>query len=391
MEVPCPRCNRKAVRETDTMDTFIDSSWYFQRYCSPHEKTAPFKKSDTDYWMNVDQYIGGIEHAILHLLYARFFTKFLRDINLSSVDEPFERLLTQGMVTKETHYCKNHGYLFPVDVNERHQCRKCGEPIDIGRVEKMSKSKKNVIDPDDIVDRYGADTVRLFILFASPPEKDLEWTESGVEGSFRFLNRVYRLFDQQAELFNGKSLKLQNYEKSLKDGMRKTGLEGDLLHVTHKTIKKVTGDIEERFHFNTAIASIMEMVNYLYTINPDNLMETPGALYAYLSGLKNLLLLLYPFVPHMGEELWHRIGENGYLLQTLWPEYIEEYTRQDVVTIAVQVNGKLRSKFEVPIDEDGEKLKKLALQDPRIVQYTAGKKILKTFVVKNKLINLVVN
>jgi leucyl-tRNA synthetase len=391
LEVPCPMCNQKAVRETDTMDTFIDSSWYFQRYCSPKEATAPFLTRDTDYWMNVDQYIGGIEHAILHLLYARFFTKFLRDINLSSVDEPFERLLTQGMVTKETHYCKNHGYLFPVDVNEHRQCRKCGEPIDIGRVEKMSKSKKNVIDPDDIVDRYGADTVRLFILFASPPEKDLEWTESGVEGSFRFLNRVYRIYEGHAELFKGKSLKLQNYEKSLKNGSRKPGLEGDLLHVMHKTIKKVSMDIEDRFHFNTAIASIMEMVNYLYTIKPDDLRGIPEVLLAYLSSLKNLLLLLHPFVPHLGEELWNRIGGNGYLLKTTWPEYIEEYTRRDVVTIAVQVNGKLRSKFEVSIDEDGEELKKLALKDPRIVRYTAGKKILKTFVVKNKLINFVIH
>ncbi len=390
LEVPCPRCNQKAVRETDTMDTFIDSSWYFQRYCSPHEQTAPFLKSDTEYWMNVDQYIGGIEHAILHLLYARFFTKFLRDINLSSVDEPFERLLTQGMVTKETHYCKNDGLLLPEDVNEHHQCKKCGEPIDIGRVEKMSKSRKNVIDPDDIVGRYGADTVRLFILFASPPEKDLEWTESGVEGSFRFLNRVYRLFEGRAELFNEKRLQLQNYEKNLKNGIRRNGLEGDLLHVTHKTIKKVTTDIEKRFHFNTAIASIMEMVNYLYTINPDDLEDTSEALYAYLSCLKHLLLLINPFVPHMGEELWHRIGGEGYLLQKPWPDYIEEYTRQDVVTIAVQVNGKLRSKFKVPIDEDGEELKRLALKDPRIAPYTAGKKILKTFVVKNKLINLVV-
>ncbi len=391
LEVPCPRCNQKAVRETDTMDTFIDSSWYFQRYCSPHEQTAPFLTSDTEYWMNVDQYIGGIEHAILHLLYARFFTKFLRDINLSSVDEPFERLLTQGMVTKETHYCKNDGLLLPEDVNEHHQCKKCGEPIDIGRVEKMSKSRKNVIDPDDIVGRYGADTVRLFILFASPPEKDLEWTESGVEGSFRFLNRVYRLFEGRAELFNEKRLQLQNYEKNLKNGIRRNGLEGDLLHVTHKTIKKVTTDIEKRFHFNTAIASIMEMVNYLYTINPDDLEDTSEALYAYLSCLKHLLLLINPFVPHMGEELWHRIGGEGYLLQKPWPDYIEEYTRQDVVTIAVQVNGKLRSKFKVPIDEDGEELKRLALKDPRIAPYTAGKKILKTFVVKNKLINLVVN
>ena len=390
LETTCPKCGKKATRETDTMDTFIDSSWYFERYCSPREEEAPINRSDSDYWMNVDQYIGGIEHAILHLLYSRFFTKFLRDIGLTSADEPFERLLTQGMVTKETYYCTDHGYLFPQDVDEKHRCRKCGQKVEIGRIEKMSKSKKNVIDPDDIVEHYGADTARLFILFASPPERDLEWSEKGVEGAFRFLNRVYRLFKGVEKLFGSHTGKILQYEEDIASGPKRSGVEGDILHTVHKTIRKVSEDIEKRFHFNTAIAAIMEMVNFFYGLEPEKLKDEEPALLAYLSGLKHLLLLLFPFVPHIAEELWHRAGFKGFLLGHAWPSWIDGYTEQDVVTIVIQVNGKLRSKFEAPRDVEQAELRNLALQDERIKSYTGGKTILKTIVIPNKLVNIVV-
>ncbi len=383
----CPECGAQATRETDTMDTFIDSSWYFERYCSPRETSTPFNRSDSDYWMNVDQYIGGIEHAILHLLYARFFTKFLRDIGLTHADEPFERLLTQGMVTKETYYCPTHGYLFPEEVEEGVRCKKCREEVTIGRIEKMSKSKKNIIDPDDIVKKYGADTTRLFILFASPPEKDLEWSDAGVEGSFRFLNRVYRLFEGTGSLFEGRLEELKGYEENLSAMKGRTALETEILHVVHRTLEKVSEDIERRFHFNTAVASTMEMVNYLYTIDAGVLQERE--LLAYLHALKSLLLMLHPFVPHITEELWHTLGYKSLLLRESWPSCIEELARKEVVTIVVQINGKLRSRLETPRDTDEEELKEAVLCDEKVLQYTEGKKIRKIIVVPNKLVNIV--
>jgi leucyl-tRNA synthetase len=390
LHTTCPSCGSEATRETDTMDTFIDSSWYFERYCSPKEDSAPINKKDSDYWMNVDQYIGGIEHAILHLLYSRFFTKFLRDLGLTSADEPFERLLTQGMVTKETYYCPEHGYLFPQDVDKKQCCKKCGKPVEIGRIEKMSKSKKNVIDPDDIVEQYGADTARLFILFASPPERDLEWSEKGVEGAFRFLNRVYRLFEGKESLFHSRIEDVASYEKKISSDPKRSGLEGDILHVIHKTIRKVSEDIDKRFHFNTAIAAIMEMVNYFYSLKLEELKKDKMTFLAYLSGLKHLLLLLFPFVPHLAEELWHSVGFEGFLLEHAWPAWIDSYTEQDVFTIVIQVNGKLRSKFEAPRDAGREELQNLALEDERIKNFTNGKTIVKTIVIPNKLVNIVV-
>jgi leucyl-tRNA synthetase len=295
------------------------------------------------------------------------------------------------MVTKETYYCTDHGYLFPQDVDEKHRCRKCGKSVEIGRIEKMSKSKKNVIDPDDIVDQYGADTARLFILFASPPERDLEWSEKGVEGAFRFLNRVYRLFSGTEKYFSNHGGRLPPYEEEVASGPKRSGLEGDILHAVHKTIRKVSEDIEKRFHFNTAIAAIMEMVNFFYGLEPEKLKKNDKpAFLAYLSGLKHLLLLLFPFVPHIAEELWHRVGFESLLLGHAWPSWIDRYTEQDVVTIVVQVNGKLRSKFEAPRDAGQEELLTLALQDERIQGHTGGKTILKTIVIPNKLVNIVV-
>lgn len=386
----CPKCGEEARREKDTMDTFIDSSWYFERYCSPGAQSALFNREDAGYWMNVDQYIGGIEHAILHLLYARFFTKFLRDIGMVNVDEPFERLLTQGMVTKETHFCANDGYMYPAEITDDGKCSKCGENTEIGRIEKMSKSKKNVIDPDEIISKYGADTARLFILFASPPEKDLEWSENGVEGAFRFLNRVYRLFQPSVPFFESRIGKLDGYSKEALTNTGCTGLEKNILHIIFKTIKKVNEDIQVRFHLNTAIASIMEMVNYYYSLSIETVQEDEKTLLAYLFGLKTLIVLLSPFVPHIAEEIWQETGFNNYILQEPWPEHNEKLILQDYITLVVQVNGKLRARMEIQRDLDEETVKNLSMQDERIIKYTGGKNIIKMIVVKNKLLNIVV-
>ena len=256
VETTCPRCGKPAQRETDTMDTFVESSWYFDRFCSAHYDTKPgLDRKKLDYWMPVDQYIGGIEHAILHLLYARFYTKMLRDFGALGVDEPFTNLLTQGMVCKETMRCSEHGYLFPEEVHGE-KCMHCDCAITIGKTEKMSKSLKNVVDPDYLVKAYGADTARIFCLFASPPEKDLEWSDQGVDGSFRFLSRTWRIVtDYLDDLCD---------VPPFADG---ESLEGDLKALrrkTHQTIRKVTSDIEDRFHFNTAISAVMELVNTLY-------------------------------------------------------------------------------------------------------------------------------
>ena len=258
VETACPRCGKAARRETDTMDTFVESSWYFDRFCSAHHDQKPgLDRRKLDYWMPVDQYIGGIEHAILHLLYARFYTKMLRDFGYLGVDEPFTNLLTQGMVCKETQRCPEHGYLFPEEAKEG-KCVQCGREVEIGKTEKMSKSLKNVVDPDYLIQAYGADTARIFCLFASPPEKELEWSDQGVEGSFRFLCRVWRI--------------VMDYLEEIRDAEPFAGretLEDDLKAVrrkTHQTIRKVTADIEERFHFNTGISAVMELVNALYQL-----------------------------------------------------------------------------------------------------------------------------
>jgi len=391
LKAKCPKCGGDAVRETDTMDTFVDSSWYFERYCSPRYNKLPFNKDDVLYWMNVDQYIGGIEHAILHLLYARFFTKFLRDIGLVDVDEPFERLLTQGMVTKESYFCEEHGYLFPSEVKEDGTCGKCSRPVMVGRVEKMSKSKKNVIDPDEIVKRFGADTARLFILFASPPEKDLEWSESGVEGSFRFLNRLYKLFQQRSKLFKGKIDELVEYEKKVIKNYSAEGVEKEILYNVNKTIKKVSDDIEDRFHLNTAIAAVMELLNFYYSINVDTIESDNNAKLAYLYGLKMILLMLSPFVPHITEELWHLIGHESFILNEPWPGYNPAFTKSDLITLVVQINGKVRARVEVDRDTDKQELERIALSNDRIRQLMEGKTVKKVIVVPNKLVNIVVS
>ncbi|MBI5181201.1 MAG: leucine--tRNA ligase [Nitrospirae bacterium] len=377
LNVKCPKCNGDARRETDTMDTFVDSSWYFLRYTSPKEDNRPFDSEKTKYWMPVDQYIGGIEHAVLHLLYSRFFTKVVRDLGLIKIDEPFTNLLTQGMVCKETLRCPEHGWLFLDDVKDD-KCRLCGKGVERGRVEKMSKSKKNVIDPDKLIDAYGADTVRLFSLFAAPPEKDLEWSDQGVDGAWRFLNRVWNLVvkysdgikDAKAEI---EIAKLNDNEKAL---YRKT----------HQTIKKVTEDIERDFHFNTAIAAMMELVNEISGSGEKERVKTE----VLKAALEALIILLSPFAPHICDELWSMLGNKGSVINIAWPKYNEDAIKAEEVLIVMQINGKVRGRINLPANTAEEDIKKTALSDERIKEWVAGKEIKKVNVVQNKLVNIVV-
>lgn len=374
--VKCPLCGIDAERETDTMDTFVESSWYFLRYCSPKCSTNIFDKEEAEYFMNVDQYIGGVEHAILHLLYARFFTKVLRDLGYINIDEPFERLLTQGMVCKETYSCKNDGWLFPEDVDEG-KCKICGEQVVVGRVEKMSKSKKNVVDPDALIKRYGADTARLFSLFAAPPEKDLEWSEQGVDGCYRFINRIFRLFVNNLELIK------TEYNAEYEDSK----LAKDILYHMHFTIKKVTNDIE-KFQLNTAVAAIMELTNNLYLIEPK--LSTDYEKQKFKECLINMIKLLTPFTPHFCEELWSLAGGKGFISLEKWPEYEEKYTVKDEITLAIQVNGKVRAEIVMPKDVDKETALKAARENEKIMGYLEGKTLVKEIYVPGKLISLVV-
>ena len=382
----CPRCGRDdARRETDTMDTFVESSWYFERYCSPRCDTAMFDTRAVDYWMPVDQYIGGVEHAILHLLYSRYFTRVLESLGLVTFKEPFTRLLTQGMVCKETNACEEHGFLFPEQVAEdgdaRRTCLQCGKPVAIGRVEKMSKSKKNVIDPNILLDEYGADTTRLFCLFAAPPERDLEWSEQGVEGSFRFLQRVWRLAERWLPL-------LDDGESNPSDHRDLNAPFQELHRKTHATIKRVTQDIEDRFHFNTVISAVMELVNAMQAIDES---ETDGQGNRSMRfALETALLLLSPIVPHFCEELWEALGHTESILLCQWPRFDEAATVKNEVEVVVQVNGKLRSRFSAELDTDENTLKQRALADERIVRFVAGKPIKKVIFVKNKLVNIVI-
>ncbi|MDR1732944.1 MAG: leucine--tRNA ligase [Synergistaceae bacterium] len=344
----CPSCGGPARREADTMDTFFCSSWYFDRYCSSSLDTAPFNTKETDYWMAVDQYIGGIEHACLHLIYARFFTKFLADIGLLKVREPFTNLLTQGMVIKDG--------------------------------AKMSKSLGNVVDPTEIVEKYGADTVRLFILFAAPPQNDLDWSEQGVEGAHRFLGRVWRCVEENLE-----SLKSHGTDRvpmtELSDSASR-----DFKRKIHSTILGVTHDISEEKQFNTAIAKLMELTNAIYAFKPLN--ETGHKLLR--EGVDILLNCLSPFAPHMTEELWQMLGNAGLLSTSPWPVAEEDALAADSVTVVVQINGKVRSKLNLPAGLDETKLKETALADATIQEKVRGATILKIIVVPDRLVNIVI-
>ncbi len=374
----CPRCGKDAERETDTMDTFVDSSWYFLRFTSPHREDAPFGREDASYWMPVDQYIGGIEHAVLHLLYARFFTKAMRDMGLADIDEPFRNLLTQGMVCKETKRCPECGYLSD-DECQNGRCKHCTRAYTTGAVEKMSKSKKNTVDPDSIIERYGADTTRLFTLFAAPPERDLEWSEEGVEGGYRFLNRVWRLVTEHLSLIKD--------EEPCRSGEGLDGLPKEIRHKTHRTIKRVSEDIEKRFHFNTAISAIMELVNSLYLWNEDK--EDEPARRVLKEALQTVVALLSPFAPHIAEELWEKMGNPTPLYRTAWPEYDLQAIEKEEVLIVVQIDGKVRGKLTVPRDATREDVEEKALGDEAIARWLKNRTIRKTIYVEGRILNIV--
>jgi leucyl-tRNA synthetase len=345
----CPVCGDDARRETDTMDTFVESSWYFARYTCPDCHDAPFALEKTDYWLPVDQYIGGVEHAILHLLYARFFTKVLRDLGFLQLDEPFRNLLTQGMVIKDG--------------------------------AKMSKSKGNVVDPGELIRDYGADTVRLFSLFAAPPERDLEWNAQGVEGAFRFLTRFYRFVTANLEL-------VRNASTATPIPAELNASSRALHRKTHQTIRKVSEDIDAKFQFNTAISSVMELVNTLTTLTGEEAGE-PVAPPVIREAVQAVILLLSPMVPHFCEELWERTGHSQSLARTSWPDYNPEAAREEELVIVVQVNGKVRSRLTVPPDIEEEELKQLALADEKTAKFVSDRPIRKIIVVRNKLINFV--
>jgi len=381
----CPQCGHAgARRETDTMDTFVESSWYFERYCSPRYAKGMFNRDAVDYWMPVDQYIGGVEHAILHLLYSRYYTRVLRDLGLVDYKEPFTRLLTQGMVCKESFVCGEHGFLLPEEVDDKTGtlcCAKCGRSVTVGRVEKMSKSKKNVVDPNVLLEKYGADTTRLFCLFAAPPERDLEWSEQGVDGGYRFLTRVWRFFTFWIDMVKAAS-PFDGRPDLLEDSAR------DLHRKIHETIQRVTRDIEDRFHFNTAISAVMELFNTMAVFEPGEASDTTIATMRF--AMDTVVLLLSPIVPHFAEELWQALGHESSVLQEPWPKFSESALTRDKLEIVVQVNGKLRSRFNTGADTDDDTLKKKALTDERVKKFIEDRPVKKVIVVKKKLVNIVI-
>ncbi|MBI5212928.1 MAG: leucine--tRNA ligase [Nitrospirae bacterium] len=384
LNVKCPACGGNAKRETDTMDTFVDSSWYFIAYCLKDDIDLKSQisnlKSSINYWMPVDQYIGGIEHAVLHLLYSRFFTRCMRDLGVISADEPFRNLLTQGMVCKETWKCPDHDWLFPEEVKDG-KCVHCGKQVEKGRIEKMSKSKKNVIDPDALIKKYGADTMRLFSLFAAPPERDLEWSDKGVEGAYRFLNKVWGIVYK----YKGQGLRVKGQELSFPVAYRLSPIASSLLKKTHQTIRKVTDDIEKDYHFNTAIAALMELVNEISSFNPENEEDSSALGFA----VKNTLMMLAPFAPHFAEELWEATGGKSSIFEHLWPEWDEMLAKDEEIELVVQINGRLRAKMLVPAGLPDEDARQRALQDERVKEMLNGREIKKVIVVKGKLVNIV--
>ena len=339
----CPCCGKEARREVDTMDTFVDSSWYFLRYIDPKNTEEPFSKEMVNKWMPVDQYIGGVEHAIMHLLYSRFFVKAFKSMGMLDFDEPFKNLLTQGMVLMDG--------------------------------SKMSKSKGNTVSPIEIINKYGADTARLFVLFAAPPERDLDWSEQGVEGCFRFLNRVYRLVDELAEV-----------AKSNAEVKAVTKEDKAMRLVIHSTLKKVTADLSEKFGFNTAIASLMELINEMYKYKELDT-RNDGII---REGIETIVTILAPFTPHIGEELWTMIGKEGSVFNISWPSYDESALVQDEVEVIVQVNGKLRAKVSMDANISREDMEKVAMEDEKVKAAIEGKNVVKVIAVPKKLVNIVV-
>lgn len=382
----CPICGGPARRDTDTMDTFVDSSWYFLRYCDPKNDKLPFDKEIVDSWMGVDQYIGGIEHAVMHLLYARFFQKILRDLGLVSANEPFKRLLTQGMVLGPSYYsAAENKFLFSsgVDVKgEKAFSKATGEELAI-KVEKMSKSKNNGVDPEEMITKYGADTTRLFIMFAAPPEKELEWNENGLAGAYRFLTKIWRLVMEHKENLEFGEIDLTKVSRDDKA----------LLIKLNQTIKKVTESIEDDYHFNTSIAATMELINETQDYKV-NILEggktTSESKKIFAEVIKNILVMLSPFTPHFCDELWEEMGNTGYLFNEKWPSYDEKLTVSSEVVMAVQVNGKVRGTVEVERGTDKDTVEKLALNLENVKKHMEGKTLVKLIVIPDKVVNIVV-
>ncbi len=371
----CPVCGKPALRETDTFDTFFESSWYFARFCAPHETDKPFTREAVDRWLPVDQYVGGIEHAVLHLLYARFFTRALRDCGYLSVSEPFKGLFTQGMVCHETYKDKDGNWLFPTEVEKRPDGTAVkisdGSPVEIGRSEKMSKSKYNLVDPETILKTYGADAARVFMLSDTPPERDLEWTEAGIDGAWRYVNRLWRLQLSCPEEVSQPA--------ELSDAADK------LIRQTHKTVAAVTDDLD-KLRFNVALARLRELTNAISDMKPAD----DGEKWAWRSSFETLVRLLSPIAPHLAEEMWHNLGHSELLATYEWPKADAAFLTDNKITLAVQVQGKLRGTIEVPADYDEEEAKKAALALGPVKAQIGDKPVRKIIVVKNKIINVVI-
>jgi leucyl-tRNA synthetase len=365
VNVTCPNCARAARRETDTMDTFVDSSWYFFRFCDPKNDQLPFDPEKAAYWGPVDFYVGGIEHAILHLIYSRFFTRVFRDLGMTHLGEPFTTLLTQGMVLKD------------------------------GQV--MSKSKGNAVDPDAMIDRYGADALRLYVMFVAPPEKEIEWSDAGIDGSWRFLGRVWRLVDSLCETIGGQGIPDPST-------LELTAAERALRRKTHETIRRVTVDLDPRVHLNTAVSALMELVNELYAFcaasrclnvgGEENAavgaIERPSTISVLKEAVEALVRMLSPFAPHMAEELWEGLQHTGGIVQAGWPTYDDAVARAEEIVVPVQVNGKLRARLTVPADVTEERLRELALADSQVKMHIEGREIKKVVVARGRLISIVV-
>ena len=370
VNVTCPKCGGPARRETDTMDTFVDSSWYFYRFADPRNDKQPFDPAVVKYWLPVDFYSGGVEHAILHLIYSRFFARVFRDLGYVDHDEPFTQLLTQGMVLKD------------------------------GAV--MSKSKGNVVDPDTMLQKYGADALRLYVMFVAPPEKEVEWTDAGLEGSFRFLARVWRLVDHWSETVGGEGIDSPDACERLNPAER------SLRRKTHETIRRVTVDIEQRQSLNTAVSAMMELVNELYAFSEQTLTGAPGrradddvehvgeperreTICVVREAVEALARMLAPFAPHTGEEMWEMLGHETGLNAAAWPAYSAEVAKADEIVVPVQVNGKVRSRLTVPAEASEAELEQMALADPVVKTHTVGKTVRKVVVAKGRLVSIVVS
>lgn len=384
---------KKGRRETDTMDTFVDSSWYYLRYLDSHNAEKPFEKANADSWTPVDQYIGGIEHAVMHLLYARFFHKALRDMGLVETNEPFKRLLTQGMVLGPSYYSQNERkFYFPKDVEIKDTkafSKSTGEELTV-KVEKMSKSKNNGVDPEEIVKEYGADPARVFTLFAAPPEKELEWNVNGLAGAYRFINRLFLIISDSFEFADKNAGKEDNYGIDLNKRNEK---DEEIQKKLHQTVKKVTESIEDDFHFNTAIAAVMELLNDMTTYKQEVIDKNDVSTESkkiWKEVLDKVILLIAPFAPHIADELWEIIGNKTFTFEEEWPTFEEELTKEHKMNLVVQINGKIRETIPAKIGLPKEEYEKLAFDSEKIKKAIEGKEIVKVIVVPNKLVNIVI-